>query len=357
MVPPVHAPPPAVGLTLAVAMVASAGSPVVLLDGKLDVVAASLAFCRAFAIDPAAVTGRPIFALGSGEWDLPGLRSLLTNVASGGARVDAYEVDLPTNDRGIRRLSIDAHKLDYDDKTATRLYVAITDVTDALANNRQRDDLVREKSVLLQELQHRVANSLQIIASVLMQSARTTQSDELRGHLTNAHNRVMSVAELQRQLAVTHLSEVAMRPYLGQLCQSIGASMIFDHDLLTIDVTGDDSTMPPDASVSVGLIVTELVINALKHAFPERRHGSIEVDFSSRPAGWSLTIADDGVGMPESPDDKRAGLGTTIVTALAKQLGASVVVTGGHPGTTVTVKENKLRLVAGGKREPEQAAV
>lgn len=357
MMAPLLPPAPAEELTLAIAMVASAGTPILLLDGQLDVVAASLAFCRQFEVDPDKVTGRVMFSLGAGEWDSPRLRSLLSAVVSGGAKVEDYELDLRTRSRGVRRLCVNAHRLNYDDHEAVRLFVTITDVTEARANDRLRDELVHEKSVMLQELQHRVANSLQIIASVLMQSARRTQSEELRHHLTNAHNRVMSVAELQRQLAVSSLTDVAMAPYLGQLCQSIGASMIVDHDKLSIEVDVDDSSASPNASVSIGLIVTELVINALKHAFPDHRPGEIQVGYSDGVKGWKLTVDDDGVGMPGNMVDAKAGLGTTIVNALAKQLHATVHVEPGFPGTSVTVTETRLRLVDGAAPEPEVQAV
>lgn len=350
-------PPPAVELTLAIAMVASAATPLLLLDGKLHVVAASLTFCRAFEVDRAKVTGRVMFSLGTGEWDSPRFRSILTAVASGGTKVDTYELDLRTRSSGVRRVCVNAHRLEYDDHEAVRLLVAITDVTEARANDQLRDDLLREKSVLLQELQHRVGNSLQIIASVLMQSARETQSKELRDHLTNAHNRVMSVAELQRHLAVTNLSDVAMQPYIGQLCRIIGASMIADHNQLSIVIHVDDSSASPDISGSIGLIVTELVINALKYAFPDHRHGKIEVGYNGGPNGWKLTVADDGVGMPGNGIDAKAGLGTKIVNALAKKLHATVHVAPAFPGTTITLNQTKLRLVDEAGRDPEVKAI
>lgn len=350
-------PPPAVELTLAIAMVASASAPMLLLDDQLNVVAASLSFCRVFSVDPSTVNGREVFSLGTGEWDLPRFRSLLTAVASGGAKVDAYELDLRTVNRGILRLCVNAHRLDYDNHEATRILVNINDVTELRTNNRIRDELVREKSVMAQELQHRVANSLQIIASVLLQSARKSQSEELRGHLTNAHNRVMSISALQRQLAVSSLSDVAMKPYLGQLCQSIGASMIVDHDLVSIAVDADGSSASPDESVSIGLIVTELVINALKHAFPNYRHGEIAVDFNDDEAGWKLTVEDDGVGMTGNVADAKAGLGTSIVNALASQLNAEVTVESDASGTLVTVDQTKLKLSGGAKLEPAIPAV
>src|SRR3546814_1472945 len=107
-----------------------------------------------------------------------------------------------------------------------RLLLSISDVTDARSSEKLKDDLLREKAILLQELQHLVANSLQIIASVLMQSARRVQSEEARGHLHDAHNRVMSIATLQQTLAASRLGDVELRGYFTQLCESLGASLI-----------------------------------------------------------------------------------------------------------------------------------
>jgi two-component sensor histidine kinase len=202
---------------------------------------------------------------------------------------------------------------------------------------KQKDDLVREKAILLQEVQHRVANSLQIIASVLMQSARKVQSEEARGHLHDAHHRVMSIAAVQRQLAASSLGEVALGPYFKQLCESLGASMIHDPKRLSITVTVDDSVVKADRSVGLGLIVTELVINALKHAFPAQRHGVIAVDYRSNGGNWALSVEDDGVGMPKGASAPKPGLGTGIVDALTNQMGAEIRVTNAAPGTAVAI--------------------
>jgi two-component sensor histidine kinase len=236
-----------------------------------------------------------------------------------------------------RQLVLHAHKLDYGDAEHVRMILSISDMTEARRSDKLKDDLVREKAILLQELQHRVANSLQIIASVLIQSARTSQSDETRSHLADAHNRVMSVASLQRQLAASTLGDVQLRQYFGDLCRSIGASMIRDHSQLSIEVSCDDSVTSADVSVSLGLIITELVINGLKHAFPGNRKGTITVAYASHQDGWALTVCDDGVGMPADPASSKPGLGTSIVEALAKQLSAEIRVRDGKPGTHVTV--------------------
>ena len=109
-------------------------------------------------------------------------------------------------------------------------------VTLARAEARKKDDLIREKAILLQEVQRRVADSLQIIAGVLLQSAHRAQSEEARGHLRNAHHRVMSIAAVQRHLALSALRDVALHRNFIQLCESLGASMIHDPEWLSIVV-------------------------------------------------------------------------------------------------------------------------
>ena len=227
--------------------------------------------------------------------------------------------------------------LTYADAVNERLLLSVSDVTEARLAARLKDDLLREKAVLYQELQHRVANSLQIIASVLMQSARRVPSADAKGYLVDAHSRVMSVAALQQQLAQSKVGEVELRAYFTELCASIGASMIHDHDKLVLRVEADGGVANADLSVSMGLIVTELVINALKHAFPLGRGGAIVVGYRSSPPDWTLSVADDGVGMPHGSEPAKTGLGTSIVQALAKQAEATIEVVDTDPGTKVSV--------------------
>jgi two-component sensor histidine kinase len=329
--------PTAPALSLAHAVVAASDAPLLLLDGELAVVAVSASFCEAFEIDPRRATGRSLFEMGAGEWDVPQLRSLLAATLTGQARIPAYQMDLKRPGREVRRLVLNARRLDYGARDEVWLVLAVADVTEARESEKLKDDLLREKAILLQELQHRVANSLQIVASVLMQSARKLPDQEARDHIYEAHQRVMSVAAVQKHLAATRLGDVQMRPYLTDLCRSIGASMIRDHDRLTLDVRVDDSVASAKASVSMGLIVTELVINALKHAFPEHRRGKILVGYSSHGEDWTLSVGDDGVGFPGEASKAVSGLGTSLVEALARQLDAHVHIKAGHPGTAVSV--------------------
>jgi two-component sensor histidine kinase len=325
--------------SLAMALVESSKAPLLLLDDDVVVIGASTSFCNTFNLDPTTIANRKLADLGVGEWDVPQLNSLLLATIAGAAEIDAYEMDLVRDGKETCRLILSAHKLDYFDTEKVRVVLAATDVTAVRVAEEQKDALVREKHVLLQELQHRVANSLQIIASVLMQSARRVQSQETRLHLHDAHSRVMSIAMLQKQLAVTQRRSVELRTYFTDLCRSISASMIDDSKRLTLEAIVDDTSTNSDVSVSMGLIVTELVINAIKHAFPDQAAGGkITVSFAADDEAWLLTVSDNGAGMPVAKKRGKPGLGTGIVEALSKQLDAIVTVLDANPGTRVEVR-------------------
>jgi two-component sensor histidine kinase len=343
------------GLSLAMAVVAASTVPLVLLDDHLSVIGASSSFCRSFEVRAASAIGRPFFELGTGEWDLPQLRSLLEATVSGDAEIDTYELNLSKDGKKPRCLVLSARKLDYADVENVRLLLTVVDVTDARIAERLKDDLLREKAILLQEVQHRIANSLQIIASVILQNARRVQSEETRNHLHDAHNRLMSVAVLQQQLAASRPGAVELRSYFNGLCKSIGASMIRDKEQISLSVGVDDSVVGADVSVSLGLLVTELVINALKHAFPASRKGKIVVGYHAHGPNWTMSVGDDGVGMPKDPADATRGLGSSIVEALAKQLHARIQVVDTKPGTTVSIIHSQIAAVESDAERAEPA--
>jgi two-component sensor histidine kinase len=147
----------------------------------------------------------------------------------------------------------------------------------------------------------------------------------------------MSVAVPQRQLSASRLGDVPPRPYFTDLCRSIAASMIANRDQLALEVNAGESVTAANVSVSLGLIATELVISALKPAFPGHRPGRVLVSYRSDASGWSLSIEDDGVGMPAALESARTGLGTRSVEALAKQLNARVENADTNPGAMVSI--------------------
>ena len=128
------------------------------------------------------------------------------------------------------------------------------------------------------------------------------------------------------------------------LCASLATSMVGDRRPISIKVHATDGRAVSSEAVSLGLIVTELVINALKHAFPSDEEGEILVKYEAQNSGWQLSVSDNGSGPKESPGEPlHIGLGTSIVEALAHQLDASVHKSSGPRGTAVTITASAMR--------------
>lgn len=110
----------------------------------------------------------------------------------------------------------------------------------------------------------------------------------------------MSVAAVQRQLQISkNLERIEMAPYLSRLCEALAASMIAEGRPVTLKVKAQDGTTSSNEAVSIGLIVTELAINALRHAFVDGRSGGmIAVGYEAAPSGWRLEVSDDGLACP-----------------------------------------------------------
>ena len=334
-----------VAQSLAMAVVAASPAPLLLLNGDLAIVAVSKSLCILFGLAPVELLGGPLSAvLGDGP-DVSGLGALLAAAVSGQAPTGDCELEIERAGGSVRSLIVQVRRLEYLDLDQTRILVALSDVTDARADRALTQEALRHNSILLQEVRHRVANSLQIVASVLLQNARTTGSDETRGHLKDAHHRVMSVAAFERLLSVSEDGDVDVHAYFTRLCESIAASMIGETDDISLTVTGGEDMVDARVSVSLGLIITELVINALKHAFPNGRPGRITVDYRSHGPNWIMSVRDDGVGMPTGNTPVRLGLGTSIVEALARQLQASVTIIAEQPGAKVSIEHSPIALV------------
>src|SRR5580704_1359872 len=265
--------------TLAQAIVDTVREPLLVLDQDQRVLAASRSFYQAFKVAPSSTQGQLLYALGHGQWDIPGLRLLLEKIVPEHSAMEDYEVEHQFPEIGKRTMLLNARKVFYEGNSHTTILLGIEDVTTRRALEREREELLQkqqallsEKDVLLEELEHRVGNSLQIIAAIILMKSRMVKSEETRHELQDTHNRVMSVAAVQRHLHVSGATgPIAMAPYLTMLCESLKSSMISEDHAATLKVTSDAGSVTSREAVSLGLIVTELILNALKHAFPHDR--------------------------------------------------------------------------------------
>jgi chemotaxis protein methyltransferase CheR len=333
---------------LAQAIVDTVREPLLVLDKDLRVVLASRSFYLAFGVNRQETEGRLVYALGDGHWDIPALRELLVRIAPDKAVLEDYEIELDLPKLGHRILLLNARKLFYEDGVHNTILLTVADITDRRAAERERDQLLLEKDLLLQEMQHRVANSLQIIASILLMKARRVTSEETRTHLHDAHRRVLAVAAVQKHLHATIGNEsIDLAHYLKELSVSLAASMIVDGRPISIEVQSDEGRATSRDAVSIGLIVTELVINAVKYAFPDNTPGGIiTVAYDSHPPDWCLTVSDNGIGKSnENNALAKPGLGTSIVAALAGQLDAQVETTSSPDGLSTSIRHAALPTI------------
>jgi chemotaxis protein methyltransferase CheR len=333
--------------SLAQIIVDAVREPLLVLDGDLNILFASPSFYKSFQLPAAQAREEKIFALDGGAWDTPALRVLLENTLSTQTVVTGFELTRDFPRIGTRVLLLHLRKVLQEDRAQTTILIGFEDVTARHIAERERaelqkqtQDLLEQKEMLLAEMQHRIVNSLQIIASILMMKARAVTSEETRGHLEDAHRRVLSIAAVQKHLHSAAMGDpMDIAPYLVKLCDSLGDSMIGDGRPAVIHVHSDAGTVISSDAVSLGLIVTELVINALKYAFPNNKpDAAVIVHYEMNGTNWKLTVSDNGIGRKEGPGPSaKGGLGTSLVNALAHQLDAKVATVSGSEGMSVSI--------------------
>jgi chemotaxis protein methyltransferase CheR len=332
---------------LALAIVDTLPEPFLVLDDTLNLLAGSRCFYEVYGEDPASARGRSMFELSGGQWDVPGLRQLLAAVVDDRTTIESFEFERVFTKLGTRTLHLNALPIRDESGSGRMVLVAIKDITERRVAEQEKQqllehtkELLEQQKTLLREMRHRIANSLQIIASILLLKAGSVSSEETKNELRAAHQRVMSVAAVQGHLSASDgIEQIEMGPYLTKLSAGLASSMIGPKQHVDIVVVASDGALPTSHAVSIGLIVTELIINAIKYAFPKHRSSArVRVTFEIAKSDWKLTVADNGVGRTDKEEPNTStGLGTALIGALAKQLNAQITETSASTGLSVEV--------------------
>ena len=183
---------------------------------------------------------------------------------------------------------------------------------------------------LLAEMNHRVANSLALVTSLLRLQAGTAQHEETRQVLQETQSRISAIAGMHRSLySNDKISSVDMKPYISTLVNDLSSTVSGPESGLQISIDLDEIELPADRAVSVGMIVTELATNALKYAYPEGEEGEIRIIFKRvDEKNARLAVEDDGAGLASSsevkPGNHKTGLGTRIVRSMADAIGNGI---------------------------------
>ena len=197
------------------------------------------------------------------------------------------------------------------------------------ATVRELKAALAEKTVLLKEVHHRVKNNLAVISSLLGMRAEATKVVEVKRALEESQQRVASIALIHEHLyGDERLDRVNFADYARQLVDELSMALLKEPDRITVMVEPSAVELGVDRAVPCALIVNELITNALKHAFPNRRKGTVGVGCQEvAPNRLKLSVYDDGVGMAEDSGPRRPNsLGLEIVQILTRQLGGSMEV-------------------------------
>jgi chemotaxis protein methyltransferase CheR len=306
------------------------------LEPDLTIRFANRAFCDKFSVAPEHTVGRKLYEIGNGEWDIPKLRIALETIISGGRTFEGFEVEQFFPSIGLRVMCLNARKVYRPgNKIQQMILLAIEDVTQRVRLEREHAIAHDRIGMLLQELTHRVKNSLQIIASMVWIEARSHKSGEGKAALERVSHRIDALGQLYSKLSKAETVEaVDAATYLDELCRDLissvhkegGTSIVLKTDI-------ESELLPTDRAIPIGLIVNELVTNAVKYAFPGETKGTVLVTLKRVPGTLRLTVADDGQGL----DPRRAdsGLGGRLVEGFAQQLGGQIERESDSRGTTV----------------------
>src|SRR5476651_112998 len=279
------------------------------LDPDLTIRFANRAFCDKFSVAPEQAIGRKLYELDNEEWDIPKLRSALATIISGERAFEDFEVEQFFPSIGQRVMCLNARKVYRPGDKIQLILLAIEDITERVRLEREHAIASERIGVLLQELTHRIKNSLQIIVSMVSLEARNQKSGEGKAALERVSHRIAALGRLYSMLGETDSVEaVDAASYLEALCRDLIESVQKENGTsIALKTDIESEPLPVDRAIPLGLIVNELVTNAVKYAFPGETRGTVAVTLKRIPGELRLTVADDGQGA--DPQRADSGLG------------------------------------------------
>ncbi len=224
---------------------------------------------------------------------------------------------------------------------AVLLFLLLLLAYKAISNNRKKNRLLqkqnKEKEFLLKEIHHRVKNNLEVVSSLLsLQSAQIRDHDVLNAMAESRH-RVQSMGIIHQKLYMgKNLAAVEMKDYFENLADYIVDAYGMEKRI-SIDIAMDACELGVDMAIPIGLIVNELLTNALKYAFPDKRNGKVKISLEKKGCVFQLEVTDNGVGMAMKKEMRDIGFGTQLVALLTQQLDGKVVLNT-HQGTSVSIQ-------------------
>jgi two-component system, chemotaxis family, CheB/CheR fusion protein len=313
--------------------------PLVILGRELRVQLANQAFYQTFHVPPEETEQRVLYQLGNGQWDIPRLRELLEQIIPQYGEVRDFEVAHEFDTIGLRTMRLNARRLIQDEPSGALILLAIEDITELKRTHDHLQGAVEEKELLLRELHHRVKNNLQLVTSLLGLQADSLHDPAVQQAFEESQRRIQSMALVHEQVSQSSgFSHIDMRAYIRRL--ALGLLQAYAPEgRIGLNIEAEDVTVDIDTAIPCALILTELLANALQHAFTAGQQG--EVSITWRADGEDhllLRVQDTGIGMPPEVDFANMdSLGVTLVQSLVSQIGGHIQVDRAG-GTTITIR-------------------
>jgi two-component sensor histidine kinase len=225
-----------------------------------------------------------------------------------------------------------------------RTIIQALDQRRVLAEKERAEQRLRESNaqleVMLREMNHRVANSLQIVSALVDLQARRSTSAEAQTILRDIRQRIDAVSRVHRQLYVSGGGTmIGIADYITGLVEDLTLTFATIAAARPIRVTADGVDLPASDVISIGILISELVSNACKYAYAADEDGEVRVIYTAHGAnGFRLVVEDDGRGLDEHGAPAGTGLGTQIVRAMADTLGAAITQSNTSPGLRTTLE-------------------
>tara|TARA_R110002051_G_scaffold63765_1_gene116012 strand:- start:615 stop:2030 length:1416 start_codon:yes stop_codon:yes gene_type:complete len=318
---------------LAEGIVDTLREPLLVLDGDLQIIAASRAFCSKFKVDAERAIGRNLIELGNGQWANAQLIRLLKEVVPEHSTIEDYEITHDFPHIGTRTILLNARKIYQEGNNTKTLLLAMEDVTERRRLEVERDQALDQSNRLLEELNHRVMNSMAMIGSVISMEVRELSDDESKAAFARMRHRIEAIGTLYRTLSRTAaIDSVMAHDYLGAIVKDTVAAMEASPGAVELEISIDEIPLSTRIAIPLGLITNELVTNSLKYAYSDRDGGKFGLRVVSKKDCVEVSIWDDGSGIDDSARID-SGLGQLLVDAFVEQLEGVMRRSSGPTGT------------------------
>lgn len=303
-------------------LIESAKDPISVMDSNGIFLLANTAGAHSLNMEPYELIGKSLMDIfpESSEKQMEAVRKVF-NTGKG------LEIELPVEHEGVVGwYSASIQPLFGPENNVKSVQTISRDITDIMETQMKLKIALEEKEMLLKEIHHRVKNNLMIISSLLSIQSRFIKDKEALGIFKESQNRAKSMALIHERLyRSTDLKRIDMGEYIRTLANDLFHAYVTNDQKIEIKLDVEDIMVDINTSIPLGLIINEVITNALKHAFPNDMQGTILISFHRVGDKLKLEVSDDGIGFPKDLDYKNtSSMGLQLVNSLSNQIDAEL---------------------------------